>query len=71
MKWKKEKCLYPECHSMEYTRGLCEKHYNKAFILVRDGKVTWNKLEEEGKVKKSTREWIKTKNWFLQNPVVY
>ena len=49
MKEKDERCLIKNCPRGGHTvRGLCNSCYNKAWILVKQGKTTWEKLEEQG-----------------------
>lgn len=43
------KCLVPGCNNRRSHRGLCNKHYGSATYLVREGKVTWQELEDNGK----------------------
>ena len=46
------KCLFPDCKSKTRiaSRGLCQSHYSTVAHLVKTGKLTWEKLESEGKI---------------------
>lgn len=44
-----DKCMVPECKSMANTRGLCPSHYQFARKLVKEKRITWEKLEENKK----------------------
>jgi hypothetical protein len=73
MKQRKD-CLYKFCPDLEYARGLCQRHYQIANLLVRSGRLSWDKLVSEGKAlaKKPNRpkERKKTEEeWFLNDEV--
>jgi len=46
----KSKCLVPGCKNKVLTRGICRFDYMSAWNLVKDGDITWDKLEKAGKV---------------------
>ena len=64
-------CLYPDCTEKELIRGLCKRHYNVAYILIKSEYTTWEALTEKGCAKivmkksggKINEEAIK---WFLK-----
>lgn len=45
-------CRVPSCKRRVRSRGLCRNCYASAARLVRLGRTSWKKLEEEGKVDK-------------------
>lgn len=49
-------CLIKECGREAKTRGLCQSCYNALRVRVRDGKVTWEQLEEAGLAESSGRK---------------
>lgn len=63
MKNKKQTCMYPDCKDSPDTRGLCRKHYQAAWQLVRDGKTSWDRLEGAGKAGSRTSQ---APDWFLE-----
>ena len=42
-------CLFPECKLQEKSRGLCAKHYQYTYLLVKQEKVSWDELVAEGR----------------------
>lgn len=58
------KCLYEGCGDKARSRGLCAAHYNRAALLVRNGQITWEKLEKAGKT--APKVMGKVSAWFLK-----
>jgi hypothetical protein len=56
------RCRVPHCHRDSVTRGLCRSCYQSAYMLVREGYVTWQQLEDRGKCERTTS----AKSFFLQ-----
>jgi hypothetical protein len=57
--------MYPECGSGHVVaKGLCQKHYQVAFNLVKRGRTTWDELERQGKVRQKIRRDGSYANWF-------
>lgn len=56
-------CRRPGCGLEVYSRGLCGTDYRVAHGLVRDGLITWDELEQHGKVDRPKRT---AKVWFLE-----
>lgn len=42
------KCIAEGCGVIRFCRGVCRGHYNKLQKMVRNGKATWQELEEQG-----------------------
>lgn len=49
-------CLFPCCRLIGCWRGNCIRHYHLYAQQVYRGKITWEQLEREGKVKESKRK---------------
>jgi len=64
-------CLYPNCQSKQplgRARGLCNTHYQAAYLLVKKGRTTWEDLEKRGKVKPIAPWYAGTvSKWFLED----
>lgn len=60
-------CLHPDCSNKEVAKGLCKHHYNIAYQLVIKGKVTWDKLYKQHKIRilRNTAKINKDKDYFL------
>ena len=59
-------CLYPACDKFEYTRGLCNNHYNQARRIIAKGLATWESLEKSGKCKCPKKTQIRrSSSWFV------
>lgn len=43
-----KKCLVPECDHNASCRGLCRSCYQTAFVLIKQGKTTWDQLVSFG-----------------------
>ncbi len=69
MKTITNKCLFPKCDNLDYTRGLCRKHYASAARYVRNGLTTWPELVAAGKATKAAARHLDGKGqsakWFL------
>jgi len=64
-------CIYPDCPSEFYSRGLCIKHYGVARRLVNASKTTWEKLEASGKVLKCGPRGVRgLDKWFIPDGTV-
>lgn len=65
----KKLCLTPSCGNMLTTggrRGLCQKCYGAATLLVATGKAKWKKLEKAGKALPTPpRRDERRISWFL------
>jgi len=65
----KKKCLVPFCNNESTTRGLCHSCYMQVrYVVKQNDDVTWEKLEQEGKVLPSKRKRSqknKIQNWLL------
>lgn len=62
------KCLNPNCERQATVRGICPVCYGRACELVRNGLITWEKLEETGRTlkrKRGGRGLGSTKQWLL------
>ncbi len=60
-------CLHPDCVDTVECRGLCNFHYQRAWRRVREGRTTWETLEQAGRVREAvrTRRRIKRRDpWF-------
>lgn len=44
-----EKCIC--CEKEEYSRGLCVNAYQSALRKIKQGKTTWQEMEQQGKCK--------------------
>lgn len=65
---KYSECLVDYCSRLRAVRGLCTSHYRAAHKLIHEGKTSWGKLEESGKVLQSLRPAPgqgKAEKWFL------
>lgn len=63
---KDTKCLNPDCQTKRASRGLCQRCYQIAKNLVKNGKTTWDRLESKGKALPArTKRKTKTSNWLL------
>ena len=61
------KCLNPNCERKQKSRGLCGSCYDIAARLVREHRVTWEELEQAGKVREAGPVYRKTNTtkWLL------
>jgi len=44
----KKQCMFPKCILTEKSRGLCQRHYQTAYLLVKAGEKTWEIFENAG-----------------------
>lgn len=57
-----DRCRVPRCLSEIHSRGLCRSHYQQTWRYVADGTVSWEELEDSGKVAERERSF---KSWLL------
>lgn len=57
-----DRCRVPRCFSGIHSRGLCRSHYQQTWRYVADGTVSWEELEDSGKVAERERSF---KSWLL------
>jgi hypothetical protein len=50
-----ERCRRPHCNREAVSRGLCASDYQQAWRYVSAGSVTWEELENRGKVNEPAR----------------
>jgi hypothetical protein len=66
------KCLFPRCSVTKIkSRGLCSKHYNVAYSLVKNKITSWKRLEKSKKVglaKRNSTSYTKDQLYFLGKP---
>lgn len=60
----KGKCLRPGCLRGATVRGLCTADIQSVYLAIKNGETTMKKLEDEGKVLRSSRNGIK--KWLLK-----
>lgn len=55
----KGKCIRPGCTRTAAVRGLCSPDIQAIYLAIRRNETTFERLEKEGKILKSTRTGIK------------
>lgn len=59
---RRARCRVPRCEREAISRGLCRRCYQAAWELVHAETITWEQLENRGRVERTSS----AKAWFLE-----